>query len=303
MEKNRLAISVDIEDWYHIPAVTGSSFSEFSDVEEFYENWDGEYDFLTAPTHRTLEILEEMNIKATFFIVAEIVNHYPGLVEEIASKGHEVACHGLNHECVIDPKTKEPRIKREKFKNQVSKAKRILEEASEQEVNGYRAPNGYVAGWMLDILEEVGFNYDSSVARCSLYNKTDQDLNKIGTGPYIPKKGKLDPGGDRDFVEIPWPFWEIGPIRLPTAGGPLVRFLGRRIIGAGLKQSLKRDDSMFYFHPIDISRKKFPKIGNMKKRPRYWIFKGEVAEKRIKNLLKTFEDYLATCSDVAENID
>ena len=50
----------------------------------------------------------EFDIKAAFFVVADVVDHYPGLVESIVERGHEIGCHGLHHACKIDPKTKEP---------------------------------------------------------------------------------------------------------------------------------------------------------------------------------------------------
>ena len=108
MNSTKLAITIDIEDWYHVPAVTGSPFSRFRDVDEFFAHWQGRYDYLTAPTQRVLEMLDELNIRATFFVVADVTEHYPGLVEQIAAKGHEIACHGLHHACKIHPKTKQP---------------------------------------------------------------------------------------------------------------------------------------------------------------------------------------------------
>lgn len=50
-----LAITVDIEDWYHIPSVTGSPFSKFRDVDEFFKKWNQRYDYLTEPTMRVGE--------------------------------------------------------------------------------------------------------------------------------------------------------------------------------------------------------------------------------------------------------
>lgn len=101
-----IAITVDIEDWYHIPSVTGSPFCKFNNVADFFDKWNSRYDYLTVPTNRVLEMLKECGIKATFFIVADVTKHYPGLVEQIAANGHEIACHGLHHACKIDPKTK-----------------------------------------------------------------------------------------------------------------------------------------------------------------------------------------------------
>ncbi len=100
----KLAVTIDIEDWYHIPSVTGSPFSRFKDVDEFFNQWRGCYDYLTEPTKRVLEMLDELNIRATFFVVADVVEHYPGLVEQIAERGHEIACHGRHHACKIHPK-------------------------------------------------------------------------------------------------------------------------------------------------------------------------------------------------------
>jgi hypothetical protein len=46
---NTLSITVDIEDWYHIPSVTGSPFSVYKDVNAFFDKWEGRYDYLSEP--------------------------------------------------------------------------------------------------------------------------------------------------------------------------------------------------------------------------------------------------------------
>ena len=43
-----LAITIDVEDWYHIPSVTGSPFSRFKDVDDFFKKWSGRYNYLTV---------------------------------------------------------------------------------------------------------------------------------------------------------------------------------------------------------------------------------------------------------------
>ena len=84
---NTLSITIDIEDWYHIPSVTASPFSVYKDVNEFFERWKGRYDYLSLrePTKRVLDLLDEFDIKATFFVVADVVELYPGLVVSIVS--------------------------------------------------------------------------------------------------------------------------------------------------------------------------------------------------------------------------
>jgi peptidoglycan/xylan/chitin deacetylase (PgdA/CDA1 family) len=172
---NTLSITVDIEtlflfvpkrkfseDWYHIPSVTGSPFSVYRDVNEFFEGWTGKYDYLTEPTKRVLDLLDEYDIRATFFVVADVVEHYPGLVESIVERGHEIGCHGLHHACKIDPKTKEPLMSVKEFEERTLKAKEMLERVCKGKIIGYRAPNALVGGWMLDSLEKIGFKYDSN---------------------------------------------------------------------------------------------------------------------------------------------
>jgi len=93
---NAISITVDIEDWYHIPSVTGSPFSVYKDVNEFFKRWTGRYDYLTEPTKRMLDMLDEFDINATFFVVADVVDNYLDLVESIVERGHEIGCHGLH---------------------------------------------------------------------------------------------------------------------------------------------------------------------------------------------------------------
>ena len=281
------SLTVDIEDWYHIPSVCGSTFSHFQDVDEFFEKWDGRYDYLTNSTKRVLKILDQYKIPATFFIVADVIEHYPGLVESIVEHGHEIACHGLHHSCVIDSRTKKPLINPDDFRKVTAKAKGDLERISGEKVIGYRAPNALIAGWMIDTLEELGFTYDSSVSVNSLYNKSDSELKGVSSAPYYPKHHDLEPTEYRDFVEFPWPYYDLG-FKIPTGGGPMLRFLGARVIYRGLRQSLRRGHTVFYFHPIDISTDPFPNIGN--NRPLYWIVKGEIIERRIRHLLNRLSD-------------
>jgi len=285
-ENRSLSVTIDIEDWYHIPSVCGSRFSIYKGVDEFFETWDSRYDYLSEPTKRTLDLLDEYNIIATFFIVADIAEHYPGLIESIAKRGHEIGCHGMHHTCKLDQRTKKPLMNIDDFETSTIKAKKILEKVSGEEVIGYRAPNAEVSGWMLDSLEKIGFKYDSSVSKNSLYNKTDSSLKGVSSVPYHPAAGSLEPAVSRNFIEFPWSYYDIG-LKIPTTGGPMLRFLGARLILKGLKQSLNRGHTVFHFHPIDISDEKFPHIG--KGRPLYWSQKGKIIEKRIRYVLNNLE--------------
>jgi peptidoglycan/xylan/chitin deacetylase (PgdA/CDA1 family) len=285
MERPELSVTIDVEDWYHIPSVCSSPFSVYRNVEEFFEKWSAGYDYLTEPTTKVLNLLDEYRIEATFFVVGDVVKRYPGLVESIVERGHEIGCHGLYHACKIHPKTKTPLISPEEFKERTLRAKGMLERICKENVVGYRAPNALVAGWMLDNLERLGFKYDSSVCANSIYNKTDSNLRGVSSVPYYPKKSCLDAGDNRDFIEFPWSYYNLGGFGIPTGGGPMLRFLNSGLMLKGLNQSLKRGHTVLYFHPIDISNSKFPGVG--RGRPFYWLFKGEMVEKRIRHILSS----------------
>ncbi|MGB9929230.1 MAG: polysaccharide deacetylase family protein [Methanosarcina sp.] len=286
MIKDSLSVTVDLEDWYHIPSVCGSPYSVYKSVNDFFEKWSGKYDYLTEPTVKVLDILDEFKITATFFVVADIVERYPGLTELVVERGHELACHGLDHACKIDPETKKQLMSKEEFEQRTLNAKKILEKISGEKIVGYRAPNALVGGWMLDSLEQIGFKYDSSVSVNSLYNKTDSNLETVSSVPYYPVEHGLEVGLDRNFIEFPWAYYQ-NVLKIPACGGPILRFLGGSLVLNGLVQSLKRGHTIFYFHPLDISCAKFPSIGNQ--RPLYWCIKGRLVEKRIRHILKTLD--------------
>jgi len=292
-----LVVTVDIEDWYHLSPITGAPSSKFQDVPRFFTEWNNRYDYLTKPTLKVLELLKEMKIKATFFIVADIVEHYPGLIDSIIREGHEIACHGLHHACKINPKTKEPLMTKEEFAKRTIQAKTILEKASGQPIMGYRAPNAYIAGWMIDVLEDIGFKYDSSVSVNSFYNKSDRILRKVESMPYYPIRGGLELGYQkRGIIEIPFPYFTY-LFKFPTAGGPMLRFFGARYIMRGLNESLKRGNTIFYFHPIDIVDENFPMNSSVLQKL-FWLEKGQSIETRIRYIMKNTDTKITTIKEL-----
>lgn len=48
-------------------------------------------------TPRTLDVLEELGWRATFFVLGEQLEAHPGIAKEILARGHEVGTHGFAH--------------------------------------------------------------------------------------------------------------------------------------------------------------------------------------------------------------
>ena len=294
----KIALTIDVEDWYHTPAVSGSDFSYYKDVDSFMVNWKGRFDYLTEPTIRVLKILKEYNLNATFFVVADIVKYYPSIVEAIICDGHEIACHGLHHEIKLDSKTKKMRFSLQEFEERTFDAKKILEDFTGTEVLGYRAPGAYFSKFMFESLMNIGFKYDSSISPNSFYNKTDFKISEISSEPY--KIFSIEETSS--IIEIPWSYNNFYGFKLPTGGGPFVRFFSSNYIVNGIQDSLKRGSSVFYFHPIDISKESLPKLASSNsKRPFYFNTNGLKTELKLKDILCKFDGKWTTCESLIKS--
>lgn len=143
---------------------------------------------------RTLEMLAELGIRATFFVVplAEGVPlgerpGYVALLKRALAAGHEVALHGLEHDrfevgippemvlslphegparerlarnrALIDESHTVPNIRKK-----LRQGRQVLEEALDIEIVGFRAPCLQICDNLFTALAEEGFQYDSSFA-------------------------------------------------------------------------------------------------------------------------------------------
>ena len=285
MNNNKLIVSIDVEDWYHGPKVISANNRKVEDLRIKIPSCERGFMYID----RCLELLSLYNIKATFFWVAEYAKKYPHYFQKTVDAGHEIACHGLHHYSKVNRVTKEDVFTPQEFYRRTREAKDILEQMSGKQVLGYRAPNAYISGKIIDVLEELGFRYDSSVSRNSMYNKTSSSLQGVSSHPYYPMSGEICPGqAKRGIIEFPWPYFEIGGYKIQTAGGPFLRIFGATLIKLGLRQSLHRGHSVFYFHPMDFIQEDLP-IQMDWKWHLFWWPRGKIVVNRVDHILKEFQ--------------
>ena len=117
--------SVDVEDYFQVEA--------FSDVVP-RERWDSYPLRVEDNTRRLLDLLDERGVEATFFVLGWVAERLPTLVREIASRGHELACHSYWHRLIY-------KLDRREFLDDTLKAKDIIEQAAGRAIFGYRAPS------------------------------------------------------------------------------------------------------------------------------------------------------------------
>jgi polysaccharide deacetylase family protein (PEP-CTERM system associated) len=194
-----------------------------------------------ANTMRLLEIFAEFGVRSTFFVLGWVGERHRDLVATIARQGHEIASHGYAHRLIYDQTP-------EGFRDDVRRAKAVLEEACGRTVAGYRAPSYSITPrslWALDVLVEEGYEYDSSIfpIRHDRYG-----IPVSARQPYMIERNGLS------LIEVPGSTTRLGPLNLPVAGGGYFRLLPYWWTKWGISRvnTLEQRPAIFYLHPWEI---------------------------------------------------
>jgi peptidoglycan/xylan/chitin deacetylase (PgdA/CDA1 family) len=298
MENNKIAFSVDLDDWYHTPLISGADFSPYDTVDDFFRDWNERFDYVTEPSMVLLDLMEEFGVKATFFVIADEVERYPELMKRLKQSDHEIAHHSLHHTIPFNTKTKLQTQTNDEWEDEFVRAKQILTDYFQTDIIGYRAPGAYFADWMVPILINHGIQYDSSVVSNSVYNKSNRDLDHFPKTPFwLDKNFNISVQDKQSLLEIPWVSRQFGNFYLPGGGAFFFRLFGYRYFKKMYQQHLKLGDGVFYIHSLDLSNEKFP-LSNFRNRPFYWVNKGDRTIKNLRKLLTTFSGQFCTCSEI-----
>jgi polysaccharide deacetylase family protein (PEP-CTERM system associated) len=226
------AMSIDVEDYFHVSAF---------DATVRRADWPSMPSRVERNTDRLLALFDEYKVRATFFILGWVGERCPDLVRSIAAQGHEIASHGYAHRLVYDQTL-------HAFRDDVRRAKALLEAVSGRRVVGYRAPSYSITSrslWALDVLLEEGYEYDASIfpIRHDRYG-----IPVSGRRPYRIRRqvGTL--------VEVPGSTTRVGQLNLPVAGGGYFRLLPYWWTRWGISRINRRErlPAIFYLHPWEI---------------------------------------------------
>ena len=226
------ALSVDLEEYFQV-----SNFERVIDREQ----WDALPSRLADATGRLLDAFDATGSRATFFVLGWIAERHAGLVREIAARGHEIACHGYGHELVYD-------LGPDRFRADLQRARKAIEDAHGAPVRGYRAPSFSITRrslWALPILAEEGFSFDSSIFPIRHH--------RYGIPEFSREPVRLDLGGGASIHEFPMTTLRAGPLRLPLAGGAYLRFLPGTLFRWGFERLVRAGrPTVVYVHPWEI---------------------------------------------------
>jgi len=106
--------------------------------------------------YKLLDLLEKYEVHVTFFTPSWVVDRYPTLIEEIVSRGHEIAAHGYLHERL-------DQLGLEDEENVFKKTSEIFKDVVGQKPLGFRSPYWRWSKNTVDLLLKYGYRYDSSL--------------------------------------------------------------------------------------------------------------------------------------------
>lgn len=121
-----------------------------------------------------LDILDEYNVKATFFLVGFWIRANPELVREIARRGHEIGTHSMTH-------PEMSRLSYEKMLEELTESAKMITDLTGDKVEVFRPPFGdynneliraceaahlFAIQWDVDSLDWKGLNASQIAVRC-----------------------------------------------------------------------------------------------------------------------------------------
>ena len=255
------ALSCDLEEYFQVQCCEGVVAPEA---------WDTMPSRLEASTEQVLALLEEAGVKATFFVLGWNAERHPELVRRLAAAGHEIASHGYAHRMIFEQSPEE-------FRQDVTRAKALLEDLTGRPVLGYRAPTFSIterSRWAIAVLAEAGYRYDSSIfpIRHDRYGipSAPRFLHELDV---METRGIEDEGRGREetdgqppgtrhsplaarhstLVEFPPTTLRVLGTNLPVAGGGYLRLFPARLIRAALRRVNRLGHpAIVYFHPWEL---------------------------------------------------
>lgn len=225
------AMTIDVEDYFQVsafaPHIARSSWAA-----------------LPCRVERNVDVvlalLDQRQVRATFFTLGWIARRYPAMVRAIADAGHEVASHGYAHVRVSE----QSRIE---FRRDILRSKHLLEDIAGRPVLGYRAPSFSLmpgSRWAFDTLFHSGYRYSSSVYPIAHDHYGAPDSPRFAFYP-VSRSG---------ILELPVSTVRLFGRNLPAGGGGYFRLYPYGVSRWFLRRinHLERQAGIFYFHPWEL---------------------------------------------------
>ena len=216
--------SVDLEEWFHI-----------NDAKWLpRDKWLISSSRIEHNTEKLLGVLQSMNVRATFFIMGWVVEHYPDLVRYIDSFGHDIGYHSYHH---LLPSTQSAR----EFEEDLTNGLNLIERHIVKRPIMYRAPNlslDDTSLFALPILLQNGIEISSSTRS-----------HRVVQGQTVPNSPFHWRFNGASLLEFPVNRLAIPSNPITFTGGGYFRVMPYFLLKPLFKS---HSYNMAYFHPNDI---------------------------------------------------
>lgn len=262
-------LSIDFEDWYH-PELIQRHLKNKKNTPSIIDG-----------IEKILDLLRKNETFATFFVVGELLEFKPNLLDKIVDNGHEIGFHTMHH----------TRLDSEGFKDRFVEEIKTFENLTDKKSKGFRAPTFSLnnsSSWVIDVLAEYNYIYDSSIvpAKTSMYGMPNAELT-----PYLISTVSLeknDPKGK--IIEFPLIITKFLGKKIPAAGGFYLRTLPMKMITDAIKLYEKNNvPATLYIHSWELTPELMPKISLPVRENFITYYNLDKALPRISKLLKEFE--------------
>ena len=233
-------LGIDFEEWFH-PQL----------VQKYIPKKNHELKIVYG-IDKILDWLRKKETFATFFMVGELLEKKPELLDKIIENGHEIAFHTMQHNRLDDENFKE------KFENELD----VFNGLTSGRSKGFRAPTFSLnknTSWVIDHLIEKKYLYDSSMvpAKTKMYG-----FNETEISPYrISSDDLTNKSKDSSLLEFPLLVTKIFGKKIPAGGGFFLRFLPLKIIENGIDSYQKLQiPATFYIHSWELTPELMPSL-------------------------------------------
>lgn len=258
-------LSIDTESWIHFYE-DALKLRKLSSEER--RKKDGGY--IVRAIKDILDLLEKNDQRATFFIVAEIYHWHPEAVEEIRSRGHEIAYHTHTH-----PLLRSGEI----LKEELSLSEEFIQRFKPR---GFRAPQIYLTEDSMKLLEEAGFRYSSSTYDEYIVSEYDNvkeipvSVLKRFNRVFVKKLPK-----NLSLTSLLY--------QTPIGSGLFISLFGSRIVKSIQKLNKRGEPAIIFIHPWQLYQPR--EISCMRFKIKLF-FKNPLCIPYTRNILKITEKIL-----------
>ena len=263
-------LGIDFEDWYHPQLIKENLPLEKKLEPKVIQGID-----------KILDWLRQNDTLATFFVVGELLEYQPELLDKIIENDHEIGFHTMHHN----------RLDEDDFKGKFSQELDRFAELTQKRSIGFRAPTfslNNTSSWAIDTLEQKKYLYDSSIipAKTNLYGNPNAEEK-----PYKISSNSLEKNDENgNLIEFPLLTTTFLGKKIPAAGGFYLRTLPMKVIKNAIRsQEEKQIPSSFYIHSWELTPEFMPRIDLPMKEKFITYHNLEKSMSKMTEIIKKFE--------------